>query len=187
MAWQSLGKVLPQLHIPSPSIEQQNLDRIQTQWAAVVGATIAQHTRPVNLAQGILQVATVNSVWVQNLMFQQTALLAKLNQTLELQLVKIRFSTAQWFTQTDPPADPDPMLSSAQTWKQHPSLDPTIAGQYQLSLIYNTPETSFQQWATQVQARSQHWPTCPICQCPTPSGELDRWGSCSICMTKCQP
>ncbi|OUC14392.1 MAG: hypothetical protein B0A82_12280 [Alkalinema sp. CACIAM 70d] len=186
MAWQSVGKVLPQLPIPTPSIEQQQLDRIQSHWPEIMGDTIAQHTRPISLHQNILQVATVNAVWVQNLMFQQIPLLTKLNQTLELQLVKIRFSTTQWLTSTGDLPDLRPPLSPSQAWDQHPSRDPTISHQQQLSLLYNTPEATFHQWATQVQARTHQWPTCPVCQCPAPPGEIDRWGSCSICMTRCQ-
>lgn len=41
-----------------------------------------------------------------------------------------------------------------------------------------------QAWWQQVQDRSSHLPLCGQCQCPTPPGEIDRWGCCALCATK---
>jgi predicted nucleic acid-binding Zn ribbon protein len=46
------------------------------------------------------------------------------------------------------------------------------------------PVQVFTAWATQVRAHRQSLPTCSQCHCPTPPGELARWGLCSLCAAK---
>lgn len=47
-----------------------------------------------------------------------------------------------------------------------------------------TPVETFHDWAAKIQKRAQRLPKCPRCQSPTPIGELQRWGVCSLCIAQ---
>jgi predicted nucleic acid-binding Zn ribbon protein len=159
--------------------QRQAFDKLQRGWTEVVGEAVAAHAQPIALQRGILQVATSSAVWSQNLSFQRHLILRKLIDR-GWTLRNIQFSPAQW---ADRPADPS--LTSDQQhdiWKLHPSRLPTVPRQaHEPSLL---PESSFDLWASTRRRQLQHLPLCPICQVPTPPGEIDRWTRCSFCMTQ---
>jgi predicted nucleic acid-binding Zn ribbon protein len=159
--------------------QRQQFDRLQRGWAEVVGEAVAAHAQPIALQRGILQVATSSAVWSQNLSFQRHLILRKLTDR-GWTLRNIQFSPAQW---ADRPPDPD--LTSDQQhaiWQQHPSRLPAVPRQtHEPSLL---PESSFDLWASTRRRQLQHLPLCPICQVPTPPGEIERWTRCSFCMAQ---
>lgn len=186
--WQPLHQILPHLPLSEPSPEQRQFDRVQQAWTAIVGENIALYTRPIGIQAGVLQVATANAVWAQNLMFQRRQWLPKINQSLDLQLVDLRFSTAPWHQ--SPPASR--LTNSEQLWQQHPYRIEPIA---EAPRSPNLPESSqardprnseraFQEWAEKMQAHAQQMLTCPSCHSPATPGELDRWKVCGICMAQ---
>ena len=175
---------------------QQQLQDVLSCWLEVVGAKIAQHTRPRAISRDILDVATSSSVWVQDLQFKRRLILPQLNARLSSPLTDIRFSTAHWYQDTTPLASSTP---------EHPSYVGEVgefggvgefgevgevgevgeAGEVG-EVGGENPHSAFVQWAKRVQQRSRSLPLCPQCSCPTPPGELQRWSVCALCTTKQQ-
>ncbi|MBD2090109.1 DUF721 domain-containing protein [Microcoleus sp. FACHB-1515] len=183
MALRSLHHVLNLLE-QSAWQERQQFQRLTTVWSEVVGATIATQTRPIAIQRQVLQVATSNTVWSQTLAFERVRILDRLNAQLATALVDIRFSPRQW--QTEQPAIATP---TALLFQMHPCrVEATEPIAHQNSIestsANQTPTIAFQHWAIAMQTRSQHLPLCPVCDCPTPAGELQRWSMCTHCVVK---
>jgi len=207
--FQSLHHILDVIENQPGWEKQQLFRRILTHWAEVVGTTVAAHARPTGINRGILWVATSSSVWAQELSYKRHLILQKLNhqfsdrvpnksghelgnslnnplgdqlgktlgdrlpraldtsaqEPLLKLLTDIKFSPARWQIN---PEDSAPVLT------KHPSHLP--------SEITDRPTTGT--WWQQLQDRSPHLPLCNQCHCPTPAGEIDRWGCCALCATK---
>ncbi|HEY9640710.1 MAG TPA: DciA family protein [Coleofasciculaceae cyanobacterium] len=148
-------------------------------WGDVVGVAVATQTRPIAIQRHVLSVATSSSAWAQNLAFERHRILDKLNDRLSLSLTDIRFSTAHWHTHSSPPETPE----TAVLWQNHPSRV-AAAAPLPISPPSLDPQTAFRSWARTMRSRAQHLPLCPSCQCPTPTGELERWSVCSLCAAK---
>lgn len=176
---------LPEIQI---LLHQQPFPRLLKCWAEVVGTAIATHTQPLSIQRDVLRVATSSAAWAQNLTFERQRLLVKLNEKLPDPLVDIRFSTAGWKRPQDK-TNHEKTLSL----REHPSYvgDETSVrrdgqsptGSDRASKSENA-NVAFENWAKAMQARSHNLPICPQCQSPTPPGEIQRWGVCSICATK---
>jgi predicted nucleic acid-binding Zn ribbon protein len=149
-------------------------------WVEVVGKAAANHSRPLSIQRDVLRVATSSAAWAQNLTFSRQTLLTNLNTKLSMSLVDIRFSSAGW-QKSQELSPPQPNVSP----QEHPSYLGDIK-------IYTTVSNTtgenahqvFESWARARQMRSQGLPLCPQCQCPTPVGELQRWGVCALCSAK---
>ena len=61
---------------------------IWTEWADVVGATIARHARPRRIRRGVLLVEVDGAEWMQELQYLKVDLRARLNQRLGRQAVR---------------------------------------------------------------------------------------------------
>ncbi len=92
----SLGTILQQ------AVEASRIDvdldayRLWQQWDEVVGAAIAQNTRPEAIKGKLLLVKVSSAPWMQQLQFLKPELIEKLNQTLGKELVEdIRFQIGQ--------------------------------------------------------------------------------------------
>lgn len=179
MSLKSVNDILKVLEAES-EWQEQPFQRLLKCWAEVLGAVRSTHTRPLSIQRDVLWVATSSAAWAQNLTFERQRLLLKLNEKLSIGLVDIRFSTAQWRRPQDTPKE-QPTISLS----EHPSY----VGQ-QTNVRYDAPSApedahaAFQNWARTVQARSHGLPLCPLCDCPTPPGELQRWGVCSVCAAR---
>lgn len=190
MALRSLHQVLNLIEQTAWQ-ERQQFQRLAAVWDAVVGEAIATQTRPIGIQRQVLQVATSNSVWSQTLAFERIRILDRLNAQLPLALTDIRFSPRQWQTEPSAIATPTALL-----FQSHPcrveSTDSIASLRSGIEASPNnidappdpTPTTAFQHWAIAMQTRSQHLPLCPACDCPTPAGELQRWGMCTHCVVK---
>ena len=172
MSFDSLDHVLRALKQQS-SPELQQYHHLLESWQAVVEPSVALQTRPLYVARQVLWVATSSSVWAQTLSLQRYALLKKLNAELSEPLVDIRFSTAQWHKR-------DRSAAAIPSFQGHPSRTKRVPTQLPPG---NSPQEAFKRWAEGIRARSLHQ-NCPSCQCPTPEGELQRWGLCYLCTTK---
>ncbi|MEO1147284.1 MAG: DciA family protein [Cyanobacteria bacterium J06638_22] len=181
MTMRSLQQVLGVIEHQPNWQQRQHFQRLQVCWMEVVGTVVAAQTRPIALQRRVLQVATSSSAWAQNLMFERQRILEKLNAQLPFKISDIRFSTARW---GDTSAD----LATSETtelWERHPSRMVPLSQRDRLPPASPaTPDDAFQHWTEQIKARSHHLPACPLCHCPTPKGELERWGMCSHCVTK---
>ncbi|NEP61925.1 MAG: DUF721 domain-containing protein [Symploca sp. SIO2G7] len=179
MMFKSLNHILSKLEKQPQWEGLRQFQRLVTCWQQVVGATVAQQTRPYSISRDVLYVATSSSVWAQELKFQRRLILKKLNTELTMQLVDIRFSTAQW----EKNQETDEVLKSQSlSWQEHPSY---FVETVSLSTVaIEEPHSAAQHWIKLLQMRSQQLPLCPNCQCPTPQGELQRWGICCLCAAK---
>ncbi|PSR14032.1 DUF721 domain-containing protein [filamentous cyanobacterium CCP3] len=181
---------LDSIHTVIHQLEQQprwrsrgQFRQVLNHWTAVVGEGVARQAAPVRLDQDVLHVAVVNPMWAQTLTLERLRILAKLNDCLNLNLSDIRFSSGDWYRQNKSgkiaaaPASSSPELPE---WlRQHPSYEPrAIPRSLQRP---QTPAESFERWAGMTQQLAAQQPLCPQCQCPCPTGELKRWGRCSIC------
>lgn len=182
MPFNSLNQVLKSLAQQYTSPEQQHLLKIRSCWGEIVGPVVAAQTRPIDLQRRVLRVATASAAWAQNLVFERQRILAKLNGALALQLVDIRFSTAQWQERS---ASFPGAQAQADLWGNHPSR---LAASAPPSVSADSEPTDplqvFQTWKQVVRSQMQPLPLCPQCQCPTPPGELDRWQVCGLCAAK---
>lgn len=158
----------------------QEFQRLLEVWSDVVGKAVADQTRPCSISRDVLYVAASSSVWVQELKFRRRPILKKLNVHLSTSLTDIHFSTTQWQENSAATWGPN----SAKLWQEHPSrvkVETSVASSDDLP---QDASSTFQNWAKQMQVRSQSLPLCPQCQCPTPPGELKRWSVCGLCAVK---
>jgi predicted nucleic acid-binding Zn ribbon protein len=181
MSFQSLQQVLGVLEKHDRWQKRQQFRQLVVCWTEVVGHAVSVQTRPLYIQRQVLQVATSNSAWAQNLAFERYRILEKLNARLPYPITDIRFSTAQW--QSSEQRHPKSSESSI-LWQNHPSQISTPPAPHSPTPPANDPQSAFQQWATQVRNRSRHLPPCPVCHSPTPPGELQRWSVCALCAAK---
>lgn len=133
-----------------------------------------------SIQRDVLRVATSSAAWAQNLTFGRQSLLVKLNAKLPTPLVDIRFSTNGWQLQPETEYQELEVLPH-----DHPSyLGDVISSAPKDTAITDCAIAAFENWAKANQVRSHGLPLCPQCQCPTPPGELQRWGVCSFCAAK---
>ena len=57
-------------------------------WKEAVGPTLAQHTSPLRLSKGYLEVAVPSAVWRTQLNFMQRDIAARINELLGSQVLK---------------------------------------------------------------------------------------------------
>ncbi len=159
--------------------DQQSFAHLSWLWPEIVGPEVAAQTRPQKLTQqGILQVAVSSSVWAQNLSFERMRLLEKVNFVWNRPVRDIHFSTRFWSQK--PPALP--------TLAEPANTDPAVHQGPRLPLksVPKDAQDAFQRWASAVQSKAKHYQICPVCQCPAPRAELNRWQCCSLCAVRLQ-
>jgi predicted nucleic acid-binding Zn ribbon protein len=180
MVLDPIGQVFQQLERQPRWRSRGQFRRVLNRWPAIVGETVARQAAPVRLEHGLLHVAVANPMWAQTLTLERLTILGKLNQQLQLELNDIRFSSGNWYRRKASPPQPNTIKAQLPQWlTQHPSFE---AGAVSSPLPRpQTPEESFQRWSTLTQRLTAHRPLCPCCHSPCPSGELTRWGRCSLC------
>ncbi|MEB3178405.1 MAG: DciA family protein [Nostocaceae cyanobacterium] len=180
MSLKSLNDILEALEAQA-KWQEQPFPHVLRCWSEVVGAKIADHTRPLSIQRQILWVATKSAAWSQNLTFERQRLLRELNARLPSPLVDIRFSCAGWHRPQEVAQPPKPLNRQ----RHHPSyLADKLSLPPDAPLLDGDVNTTFQRWAKVTQTRSRFLPLCPQCQCPTPPGELQRWDVCAVCAAK---
>ncbi len=190
MSLKPLNQVLTSFDSQRQRQEQGHFQKLLRGWVDVVGPVVATQTQPLAIHRGVLKVATSSPAWAQNLVFERQRIMDKLNQLLSLDIVDIRFSTAQWHS-TPVVASFPGEEQQTQLWQQHPSRLTHQAAPSR-NLLQQLPEkenfldplTAFKKWELMVRSRSHQLPLCPECKCPTPEGELKRWQVCAICAPK---
>ncbi|NMG58271.1 DUF721 domain-containing protein [Geitlerinema sp. P-1104] len=182
MSFESLDQILRSISPPVAASQQDPFEQILALWPDLVGQKAARFSRPTRLSQGILQVATANAVWAQQLTFQRRHLLSRLNAHLDDPLQDIRLSPRLWHQETQMP-EPTPEYQLA----DHPSVwdrpaDPSFA-RHSTGMVPSSlsPQLAFEALLQKLAARTHDAPICPVCHSPTPLGELDRWSVCAVC------
>ena len=157
--------------------EQQAFQKLLDEWSEIVGPSVSAQTTPLTITpKRVLQVATSSGVWAHNLSFERKNLLKKINDRFKLGLKDIFFTTSQWGRSTSRAFVPDrgePIDLSKVRQRRRPERD-----------MPTDPQSAFERWADTIQSRSQRLDICPVCECPTPQTELDRWDMCSLCVAR---
>ncbi|WP_159788314.1 DciA family protein [Sodalinema gerasimenkoae] len=179
MSFESLHQILRSASRPVVAPEQEQLEQLLALWPDVVGQKAARFSRPTRLSQSILQVATANAVWAQHLTFQRRQLLKRLNSQLEEPLKDIRLSPRRWHQEAQTPdANPEYQLSDhPSVWND--SAEPSPGRETAPPSL--SPQLAFEALLQKLSARTHGSPICPVCHCPTPIGELERWSVCAVC------
>ena len=180
MTLQSFSKILKVVQQQQTWPIPLEFQQIQECWAEVVGEMVAQQSRPVGLSRRVLWVATSSATWAQELQFKRREILQGLNGRLFSTLEEIRFSAGRWYRSS---LGKEPEIDGS----EHPSFVGELVAPVKSQEEGLSPQAVFERWAKRVQARSQHLPLCPACQCPTPPGELDRWDVCALCFSQHRP
>jgi predicted nucleic acid-binding Zn ribbon protein len=183
MTMDSLNRLVNAFQQRQRTHPRNDFQRVLVHWAEVVGAVVAAKTRPLQLQNRTLWVAVPASVWAQNLSFERHLLLQKLNPHLSVPLRDIRFSTAGW--SGDRPTLPVlEMQQQLEAWENHPSRLP-ISPVARPVLSNASAHAQFRHYATWRQQQNDQLPLCRSCHCPTPPGEIERWGCCALCARRC--
>lgn len=183
MSLDALGKLVQKLERQPRWRGQQQFRQVLDSWSDVVGEGVDRQTVPVRIDnRQVLYVAVSSPTWAQTLSFERLRILEKLNAQVQPSLQDIRFSTGDWYRR------PAPKRSAYQPDEEalqaHPSfLPPSDHSPASLSAP-QTADDAFQQWAARIRAAARQQPLCPVCQCPCPPGELQRWSMCSLCVTR---
>lgn len=192
MALTNLSQVIGQIQTQEGWQQRRQFLLILEHWSRIVGESVAMQTRPTGIYRQVLQVAVSNSSWSQALTFERQRILKKLHPFLAgyPETVKdIHFSTAKWFSTKEErspvPVDPSEFI------KQHPSY---ISVKIDLAPLSRSKAdqpkepldalTAFNRWANLVKSSTSSLPKCSRCQCPTPKGEITRWGMCRNCYSQ---
>lgn len=85
---QSLGSVLNQVSNRRGWVKRISLSTVLRNWADLVGEDNAEHSQPVNFADGVLTVQCDSTAWATGMKFSAAALVARLNKELGEQTVK---------------------------------------------------------------------------------------------------
>ncbi len=155
----------------------QQLEAIQQLWTEIVGDVVAANSKPIRLHHDVLTVATSSPTWAQNLAFQRSLIIKKINPHLTRKISSLKFRPGTWHQwkalqeQSDRPAN-------QRVRPQQPSVPRA-----------ETPKEAFERWALrmkQVQA-SENMHPCPRCYRPTPPAELERSYVCRYCARDDRP
>lgn len=76
---QGLGRILDRWVRKSHRYESVLICRFQLRWSLLVGHRIAERTRPVKLAKGVLTIHVANSAWLNELSFLKDQLCQQIN------------------------------------------------------------------------------------------------------------
>ncbi|TVR06728.1 MAG: DUF721 domain-containing protein [Phormidium sp. GEM2.Bin31] len=182
MSFESLDQILRSIPGPVVAPEQGQLEQLLALWPDIVGQKAARFSRPTRLSQGILQVATANAVWAQHLTFQRRQLLKRLNSQLDQPLEDIRLSPRLWHQETQTPeANPEYQLSDHPSVWNEPAEPSSSPPETENPPPSASPQLAFEALLRKLAARTHESSICPVCHCPTPIGELNRWSVCAVC------
>ena len=151
------------------------LEGIQALWKEIVGDVVAANAKPVRLHKAVLTITTSSPTWAQNLVFQRTLILKKLNARLTSpnpRIADLKFRPGtwhQWNSIRQSPSNRSPTHGDSRIQSTLPKAD--------------SPQEAFERWAKRVKQRQigEHMSPCPRCSCPTPPDELERSRMCRYC------
>ncbi len=212
MALTNLLSVINKIQSQPSWQERQRLLQISSLWPEVVGASVAQQTRPTGIYRQVLQVAVSSSTWSQALVFERRRILNKLLPLLAPNLepiVDIHFSTSKWKSGGESnmanaatnvlevipeillehPCYIAPTKIHLQTHlKNHLKIQsqnlPQKNPDQQLPMPPTSALEAFRRLSSIVKSQTLAMPKCPRCKAAAPDGELKRWQMCSTCVRK---
>jgi predicted nucleic acid-binding Zn ribbon protein len=196
MSWHfdSVEQILSQLETQPGWEKFREHRQILKCWSRVVNQKTAQHTRPLYINRQILYVATSSSARAQELAFQRSTLLKRLNQQSELaelatEIKDIRFSSSQWHQESNSPHSQASFFTISDRQKIKTASASLIDPKQD-----NTPQNRDNHLSSQEQAKkaAQRWlksieqklittATCLKCNSIISQAELNRWNLCHHC------
>ena len=164
-------------------------------WHNTVSQNTAEHTRPLYVSRQVLWVSTNSAARAQELSFQRYALLKRLNQQLPFVLKDIRFS-ASGLDRVQDLAETKKILFTISQQNQSQENKNNLRN---LAFGVNTSDNSSDEKQTSKKAiaAARRWLKiaaqnnkdsplllCSICNAPTPTGEIERWNCCYLCIAQ---
>ena len=196
MRFNSIDTILTQLE-QQPGWEKFRDHRQLLQcWHNTVNKNTADHTRPLYINRQILWVATSSASRAQELSFQRYSLLKRLNKQLPFTLKDIRFSSSGWHQTAQEDRSSGVLFETSEKQKSSKpkkSLRNSSFSENKLENIKdnnspaNKAKIAARRWLdtiSQNRKNSSSLSSCPICDSPTPAGEIERWNSCYLCLAQ---
>jgi predicted nucleic acid-binding Zn ribbon protein len=183
MSFNSLNDIIHQIEQQPGWEEYQQYRLLLKIWSEIIDSKIGNNTHPLYIARNILWVATSSSTWAQELSLRRYMLLKQLNSKLPFQLLDIRCSSARWHQSNYSSSVATSKYTQPQDHPSKVSINSTALSQNPLPSSNNL-QLAVESWAKTWKMRSRSLPSCPQCYCPTPTGELERWGYCYHCIAQ---
>ena len=189
MNFDSIEKILNQLAKQPGWSKFRDYQQLLKCWHSSVNQNTAQHTRPLYIARQVLWVATDSAARAQELSFQRYALLKRLNRQLPFTLKDIRFSSSGWHQKNYLLNSSEIFFKVSQQQSEPKASEPKIVTKsIQNNIDSSSPaekaKLAAQSWLERVEQNSASWLSCPICNAPTSTREIDRWNSCYLCVSQ---
>lgn len=182
MYFNSVEQILTQLE-KQPGWEKfRDYRQLLKCWHNTVNQNTAKHTRPLHITRQVLWVATSSAARAQELSFQRYTLLKRLNKQLPFTLKDIRFSSSQWHQKTY--LDTNEILFSTSKPKSKKTTS-NIGKQINSSRNTNSvteAKIAAKRWLETISKSSSL--SCPNCGAFTPTGEIERWNCCYLCVAQ---
>lgn len=193
MDFNSIDRILNQLE-QQPGWENfRSYRQLLKCWHNIVNKDTAKHTRPLYIQRQILFVATNSAARAQELSFQRYGLLKRLNQQLSSSLKDIRFSSSDWEQTTDNLNSPSTLFKLASYHKSNQNLRKVSLVKQEFQNIQpedDAPKRAklrARRWLNKISQNinnSSSLVLCSNCGSPTPTGEIERWNSCYLCVAQ---
>ena len=183
MYFNSVEQILTQLE-KQPGWEQfRDYRQLLKCWHNTVNQNTVKHTRPLHITRQVLWVATSSAARAQELSFQRYTLLKRLNKQLPFTLKDIRFSSSQWHQKTYTESTDEVLFSTTKQSKSK-KITSTVEKQRKNSSRNSATEAKIaaKRWLETI-SKSDSLP-CPNCEASTPSGEIERWNCCYLCVAQ---
>jgi len=191
----SVEKILAQLE-KQPGWEKfRDYRQLLKCWHNTVNRSTADNTRPLRINRQILWVATNSASRAQELSLSRYALLKRLNKQLPFVLKDIRFSSSGWYQTTYEKKDSkilfnvSPQLKSFKSEKniRDPDIvDNKLENVEDNHLPTEKAKAAAKRWLKTISRDGQNSSSlsCPQCGSSTPTGEIERWNSCYLCVAQ---
>ena len=171
----SIGDLMKSVKSQPTWKDFRQLEGIQVLWGEIVGDAVAANAKPVRLHKGILTVTTSSPTWAQNLAYQRTLILKKVNTRLtppQQQIADLKFRPGTWH--------------QWERIQRSPSNRPQDHAAPRTATVLpkaNSPQEAFERWEKRVKQQQigENMCPCPRCYRPTPPGELERCFVCRFC------
>ncbi|MCC0176297.1 DUF721 domain-containing protein [Waterburya agarophytonicola K14] len=196
MHFHSVEKILTQLE-QQPGWEKfRDYRQLLQCWHNTVNKNTAEHTRPLYINRQILWIATSSASRAQELSFQRYSLLKRLNKQLPFTLKDIRFSSSGWHQTAHQDRSTQILFEISQKQKSQKPKKNLMNSSFSENKLENTRDDhspsekakiAAKRWLdtiSQNRRKSSSLLSCPICNSPTPTGEIERWNSCYICIAQ---
>lgn len=183
MQFQSLKQIIAKIEQQPEWEEFRQYRQLLEYWQQTVSKDTAKYTRPLYIRREVLWVATSSAARAQDLSLQRYSLLKKLNTRLSIPLKDIRFSDSQWHQTVNTGQNAENASSQKITRAQEPIFEASKSSKRSPE-DKTEPQAALTSWLEYIKQKAKSLPSCPQCSSPTPTRELELWGSCYHCIAR---